>query len=246
MAGFHDGRHARRCYVPSCARDPSPVVLGSWPDWVMMTRTIWRRRVRLHMCARARRCRPEDGFPLTRLDTNAGDRRRQGAIQTDRPSRPGGTPRCARRLTNDSPSSTPQRALYIDFEGRKDHPPVLLGATRYRSAERVHQYVTDPRYIPVGSRDELEVLTFLEAVERILQRAEAHDRLIVAWTTHELDLVERLGAGASRAIHGSVPQCADDREVLAQCTPRRRQARLRQPGQLHGPDQVRRTRARRP
>jgi hypothetical protein len=84
-----------------------------------------------------------------------------------------------------------RRALYIDFEGRKDRPPVLLGTTHWQSARRVHQYLTDQRFTPLGVTDDLEVLSFADSVERILQRAEKHDRPLVAWTIHELDLVER-------------------------------------------------------
>jgi hypothetical protein len=69
------------------------------------------------------------------------------------------------------------RALYIDFEGRR--------------IDRVHQYLTDQRLTPLGVTDDLEVLSFADSTDRILQRAEKHDRLLVAWTTHELDLVER-------------------------------------------------------
>jgi hypothetical protein len=95
--------------------------------------------------------------------------------------------RTKRRLTTDEAS----HALYIDFEGRKDQPPVLLGATRYASASRVHQYVTDPHFAAIADDEDLEVMTLAAAVERILQRAEKRDRLIVAWTEHELDVVER-------------------------------------------------------
>ena len=95
--------------------------------------------------------------------------------------------RTRRRLTPDEAS----RALYIDFEGRKDLPPVLLGASRFGSAHRVHQYVTDPHFAAIADAEELEVMTLGEGVERIIQRAEKHDRQIVAWTEHELDVVRR-------------------------------------------------------
>jgi hypothetical protein len=95
--------------------------------------------------------------------------------------------RTKRRLTPDEAG----QALYIDFEGRKDQPPVLLGATRYASARRVHQYVTDPHFASIADDEELEVMTLAAAVERIVQRAEKRDRLIVAWTEHELDVVRR-------------------------------------------------------
>jgi hypothetical protein len=83
-----------------------------------------------------------------------------------------------------------ENALYIDFEGRKDKPPVLLGATHRKHAMAVYQYLTDPRYAALGEPNGLQVLTLSEAVLRIIQRAEANDRLIVAWTNHELNVVE--------------------------------------------------------
>lgn len=95
------------------------------------------------------------------------------------------TDRSKRRLTPDEA----RRALYVDFEGRKDHPPVLLGATRYVPAGRVHQYVTDPQFAAIADDEALEVLSLSAAIERIIQRAEKRDRLIVAWTEHELEIV---------------------------------------------------------
>ena len=90
---------------------------------------------------------------------------------------------------------TPQtlrRALYIDFEGQKDQPPVLLGcATRTgnAAAPRPWQYISDPAFRPLAESDELESLTLPAAIERILHRAEKKDRQIVAWSEHELDVV---------------------------------------------------------
>jgi len=95
--------------------------------------------------------------------------------------------RTLRRLTREEA----QRALYIDFEGRKDAPPVLLGTSRRVGAGRVHQYLTDPRFASIGDVDGLEVMSLADAVERIIQRAEKRDRLIVAWTEHELEVVEQ-------------------------------------------------------
>jgi hypothetical protein len=93
--------------------------------------------------------------------------------------------RSTRRLT----LTEAQHALYIDFEGRKDKPPVLLGATHSASADRVHQYVTDPHFASIADDDALEVLPLEAAIERIIQRAEKRDRLIVSWTEHELHVV---------------------------------------------------------
>jgi hypothetical protein len=84
------------------------------------------------------------------------------------------------------------RAFYVDFEGQTDQPPILLGCTR-RSGEdqlhRVRQVITDPAFAPLAQADGLELLSLGDAVLRILQRAEKGDRLIVAWTEHELNVV---------------------------------------------------------
>lgn len=87
-----------------------------------------------------------------------------------------------------------QRALYIDFEGRKDQPPVLLGCAHRagRGAPPwVWQCVTDPVFEPLTTADDdIELLPLPDAVERILQRADAKGRLIVAWSEHELNVVK--------------------------------------------------------
>ena len=93
-------------------------------------------------------------------------------------------------------SAEARRALYIDFEGRKDTAPVLLGCA-HRAGKGakpfVWQAVTDPLFEPLTRADDhIESLMLPDAVERILQRAEAKDRLIVAWSEHELDVVGQL------------------------------------------------------
>jgi hypothetical protein len=101
------------------------------------------------------------------------------------------------------------RALYIDFEGRKDRPPVLLGCTRrsrLREAQHVWQAVTDLRFAEVARRSGIECMTLSDAVERILQRAERADRMIVAWSEHELEVVreycpEKLERFAARFVN---------------------------------------------
>ena len=85
-----------------------------------------------------------------------------------------------------------RQALYIDFEGGKGEPPVLLGCGRRTGRGQrqfVPQYITDVRFAPLAD-DEVEVLPLTDAVERILQRAKSKDRLIVAWSNHELDVVK--------------------------------------------------------
>jgi hypothetical protein len=81
------------------------------------------------------------------------------------------------------------RALYIDFEGEKDKPPVFLGVHRRGRTARpyVHSHILDPDFAA------LSVVTSLhEAVLNLVMRAEKGDRRIVAWTEHELKIVRRL------------------------------------------------------
>ena len=102
-----------------------------------------------------------------------------------------------------------RRALYIDFEGRKDRPPILLGCTRRSRVQRdssVWQAITDPRFESLALADGLEALTLADAVARILVRAEAKNRLIVAWSQHELYVVgehapEHLDRFAARYVN---------------------------------------------
>ncbi len=88
-----------------------------------------------------------------------------------------------------------RRALYIDFEGSKDTAPVLLGcANRSGRAANpwVWQAVTDPLFEPLTKGDDhIELLSLADAVERILQRARAKERVIVAWSEHELNVVAK-------------------------------------------------------
>lgn len=81
------------------------------------------------------------------------------------------------------------RALYIDFEGNKDRPPVLLGIHRVGPGEHPHvqQDVTDPLFDGLVPR----YPPLLDAVRNVVVRAEHKGRVIVAWTQHELDVVRR-------------------------------------------------------
>jgi len=84
-----------------------------------------------------------------------------------------------------------RRALYIDFEGEKDKPPVLLGVLRHRgrgAEPYVLQVVVDSDFEPAGP----SVRGFREAVEIVVLRAEHGDRRIVSWSQHDLEVVRRL------------------------------------------------------
>ena len=100
------------------------------------------------------------------------------------------------------------RALYVDFEGQKDKPPVLLGCANHvgRAPKPwVWQAITDPLFKPLAEA-KVELLELPLAVERILARAESKDRLIVAWSEHELNVVndycpEKLDRFQSRFVN---------------------------------------------
>ena len=85
------------------------------------------------------------------------------------------------------------RALYVDFEGEKGEPPVLLGVHRRGRGARpfVQQDVLDQAFAglagPAG-----RAVTLREAVEKVIRRAEHGDRRIVAWSEHELNVVRTL------------------------------------------------------
>jgi hypothetical protein len=91
------------------------------------------------------------------------------------------------------------RALYVDFEGNKDQPPVLLGVHRVGRGQHPHvqQDTTDPLFDGLVPR----YLPLLDAVRNVVVRAESKDRQIVAWTEHELKIVRTY--------------CAEDPDLVA-------------------------------
>ncbi len=83
------------------------------------------------------------------------------------------------------------RALYIDFEGEKDKPPVLLGVLRRRgrAAEpSVHQDIVDREFEAAGPN----ARELRHAVEVVVMRGERGDRRIVSWSEHDLEVVRGL------------------------------------------------------
>jgi hypothetical protein len=87
-------------------------------------------------------------------------------------------------------SAEANRALYIDFEGRKDEPPVLLGVQRRGRGARpfVHQVIVDAVFSPLSGPSQ----PLVDAVANVVRRAERRDRRIVAWSEHELRVVRSL------------------------------------------------------
>lgn len=103
------------------------------------------------------------------------------------------------------------RALYIDFEGRKDQPPVLLGTLRRSRGPRPHVQhdIVDARFGALGSR----AMTLRDAVENVVRRAERGDRRIVSWSEHDLRVVRSMSAEDSDLVARFERRYANARQV---------------------------------
>lgn len=82
------------------------------------------------------------------------------------------------------------RALYIDFEGEKDKPPVILGVHRRGRGARPFVYVdvVDETFASLAASSR----SLHNAVATVVRRAEHGDRRIVSWTEHDLKVVRTL------------------------------------------------------
>ncbi len=102
-----------------------------------------------------------------------------------------------------------QRAIYIDFEGFEKEPPSLFGwvwaigkkATDSNLAcvQDIHdkslQRLVGAAEIPEGSvnRYKQRPLSVGQAISELVRLADKQDRLIVSWSTHENDEIEKIG-----------------------------------------------------
>ena len=84
-----------------------------------------------------------------------------------------------------------QRAIYLDFEGRKGEKPAVLGtlwATRRRPGVSTRQYILDEQLaradLPGVARTSLS-----GELGSLIRRCRAQDRLLVGWSTHEVGKV---------------------------------------------------------
>jgi len=100
-----------------------------------------------------------------------------------------------------------QRALYVDFEGRKDEPPALLGAM-YATGARfsdtrvvMSHYVVDPQLSRLGSawtidgpyRYDVRHESLSGALNAVIRLARSKNRLIVSWSQHDLGVIVQYG-----------------------------------------------------
>ena len=103
------------------------------------------------------------------------------------------------------------RALYVDFEGPKDQPPVLLGVHRRGRGARpwVHQVALDDAFSTLG----IEVRSLSGAIEVVVRRAERGDRRIVAWSEYELGVVRTLSEEDPELVNRFEARYANARAV---------------------------------
>jgi len=86
-----------------------------------------------------------------------------------------------------------EHATYIDFEGRIDAPPVLLGIATFQDPDAsLLQLVLDDRYRPAADAKDLRTIDLTEAVRTVVVLAEERDGPIVGWSRHEEAVVRRL------------------------------------------------------
>jgi hypothetical protein len=85
--------------------------------------------------------------------------------------------------------SVARSAIYVDFEGRVEGPPVLLGVLSPSvegAPDLFQQFVFDPLFAEAASAGGAEYVPLEEAVRLLLKRATAAHP-IVAWSQHEKD-----------------------------------------------------------
>lgn len=135
--------------------------------------------------------------------------RRRVTVRTRRSGRPN-------HVSTTTPISHDEalRAIYIDFEGRTNEPPVLLGVL-YAEGRKIADQdrlvlrhdILDPVFEPLHGVVPVRCEQLLHrydsdcrhpwiAIRDVVGRAEKQDRLIVAWSQHELQVVEKLCTAA--------------------------------------------------
>lgn len=97
------------------------------------------------------------------------------------------------------------RAIYIDFEGRKDEPPVLMGSLYYEGRvksdpgrlifrhdilDRTLQPLAGQIHVSGLHRYECHVKTLPQAMQDLARRVKNQKRSIVAWSQHEIQRID--------------------------------------------------------
>ena len=81
-----------------------------------------------------------------------------------------------------------ERAMYIDFEGFEDHSPSLLGILIDNILEQI---VLDTQLSLAAEAKNLRVATVHDSVRHLLAQSKAEGRLIVAYSQHEKNVIEK-------------------------------------------------------
>lgn len=94
-----------------------------------------------------------------------------------------------------------RRAIYLDVEGRKDEPPVLLGTlwvSRQGQEPMLRRYVLDPALGSAAVGAGVGRAAFAGEIRSLVGRAERQHRVLVGWSEHEV-----------RTVRAYAPELAD-------------------------------------
>ena len=104
-----------------------------------------------------------------------------------------------------------KRAVYVDFEGRADQPPFLMGALWADGPNGLfQQLVVDDRLpwrMPGLESAPLVTTSLPEAITQLATKASAENRVIASWSQHELDVFRSIGDLPATAPSPSVMYC---------------------------------------
>jgi hypothetical protein len=93
-------------------------------------------------------------------------------------------------------------ALYIDFEGRKSEPPLLLGLLMPTGDEgdtRFMQFVFDPMFRQAAEAKGASIAT-VEDTLALLTTIARRGQAVVAWSRHERDTIVKAGGEAAMSV----------------------------------------------
>jgi len=114
-----------------------------------------------------------------------------------------------------------RRAIYLDFEGRPDEAPVLLGTlwvSRQGQDPMLRRHVLDPALASAAVALGLGRSSLRGEIRSLVSRAERQHRVLVGWSEHEV-----------RVVRAFAPECAeafDDRYRDARALARRWRKKL--------------------
>ena len=92
-------------------------------------------------------------------------------------------PSYPRSLTRDEA----RRAIWIDFEGRKNQEPCLAGVLVDGDYSSI---ILNPNFVRISEKKNLRQLSLGDFVLDMLSCSYQHNRVIVAWSEHELKIME--------------------------------------------------------